>query len=108
MRTPGARAEVERLSVSQALQEQYWKPTKGLVRTGLERSLELLRRYGLGPEMGHKEVGGIDARLGGTGVPDVMEQIEIDWRYDTALQAADNEMLARTMIARAYAASAWK
>lgn len=102
VRTPGARAEVERLSVSQALQEQYWKPTKGAVRTGLERSLELLRIYGLEPEMGHKEVGGVDARVRGAGVADIMEQIEIDWRYSTALQAADNELLARTMIDRAF------
>ena len=104
VRTPGARAEVERLAVSQALQEQYWKPTKGPVRTGLERSLDLLRRYGLEPEMGHKEVGGVDARVHGAGTADVMEQIEIDWRFATALQAADNELLARTLIDRAFAA----
>lgn len=102
VRTPGTQAQVERLAVSQALQEQYWKPTRGAVRTGLERSLELLRVYGLEPEMGHKEVGGIDARVRGAGVADIMEQIEIDWRYSTALQAADNELLARTMIDRAY------
>jgi glutamine synthetase len=104
VRTPGAHAEVDRLAVSQALQEQYWKPTKGAVRTGLERSLEMLRRYGLEPEMGHKEVGGVDARVNGSGNADVMEQIEIDWRYATALQAADNELLARTMIDRTFAA----
>ncbi|MFN8559361.1 MAG: glutamine synthetase [Dehalococcoidia bacterium] len=103
VRTPGAQAEVERLSVSQALQEQYWKPTRGAVRTGLERSLELLRRYGLEPEMGHKEVGGVNARVAGSGAADIMEQIEIDWRFSTALQAADNELLARTMIDRAFA-----
>lgn len=103
VRTPGARAEVERLAVSQALQEQYWKPTKGAIRTGLERSLELLRRYGLEPEMGHKEVGGVDARVHGSGTADIMEQIEIDWKYSTALQAADNELLARTLIDRAFA-----
>ena len=103
VRTPGARAEVERLAVSQALQEQYWKPTKGAVRTGLERSLDLLRAYGLEPEMGHKEVGGVDARVHGAGTADIMEQIEIDWRFSTALQAADNELLARTLIDRAFA-----
>jgi glutamine synthetase len=104
VRTPGSRAEVERLAVSQALQEQYWKPTKGDVRTGLENSLELLRRYGLEPEMGHKEVGGVDARVHGSGTVDIMEQIEIDWRFSNALQAADNELLARTMIDRAFTA----
>lgn len=103
VRTPGAQAEVERLAVSQALQEQYWKPTRGKVRTGLENSLEMLRRYGLEPEMGHKEVGGVDARVNGGGSLDVMEQIEIDWRYSTALESADNELLARTVIDRAFA-----
>ncbi|MGI8554673.1 MAG: glutamine synthetase [Dehalococcoidia bacterium] len=102
VRTPGARQEVEQLAVSQALQEQYWKPTKGAVRTGLERALELLEAYGLRPEMGHKEVGGIDARLAGSHGVAVMEQIEIDWRFASALEAADNELLARTLIAHAY------
>ena len=102
VRTPGAREEVEQLAVSQALQEQYWKPTKGAVRTGLERALDLLDRAGLRPEMGHKEVGGVDARVIGTHGVAVMEQIEIDWRFASALEAADNEILARTLISRAY------
>jgi glutamine synthetase len=102
VRTPGAREEVEQLAVSQALQEQYWKPTKGPVRSGLERALDLLERTGLRPEMGHKEVGGIDARVIGTHGVAVMEQIEIDWRFATALEAADNELLARALISRAY------
>jgi glutamine synthetase len=102
VRTPGAREEVEQLAVSQALQEQYWKPTKGAVRTGLERALDLLGGCGLRPEMGHKEVGGVDARMAGMQGVAVMEQIEIDWRYGTALEAADNELLARTLIARAF------
>jgi glutamine synthetase len=102
VRTPGAREEVEQLAVSQALQEQYWKPTKGPVRTGLERALDLLERTGLRPEMGHKEVGGVDARVIGTHGVAVMEQIEIDWRFASALEAADNELLARTLISRAY------
>ncbi|MGH2583468.1 MAG: glutamine synthetase, partial [Dehalococcoidia bacterium] len=94
--------EVEQLAVSQALQEQYWKPTKGAVRTGLERALEALERYGLRPEMGHKEVGGVDARVVGAHGVAVMEQIEIDWRFATAREAADNELLARTLIAREF------
>jgi glutamine synthetase len=104
VRSPGARQEVEELAVSQALQEQYWKPTKGAVRSGLERALDLLEAYGLRPEMGHKEVGGVDARFVGSHTVAVMEQIEIDWRFASALQAADNELLARALIARAFRA----
>jgi glutamine synthetase len=104
VRTPGAREDVDQLAVSQALQEQYWKPTKGAVRSGLERALLALEAYGLQPEMGHKEVGGVDARVVGTHGVAVMEQIEIDWRFDTARQAADNELFARTFIARAFRA----
>jgi glutamine synthetase len=104
VRTPGTREEVEQLAVSQALQEQYWKPTRGAVRSGLERALALLEAYGLRPEMGHKEVGGVDARVVGTHGLAVMEQIEIDWRFGTALEAADNELLARTLIAQAFRA----
>lgn len=104
VRTPGARAEVERLSVSQQLQEQYWRPTKGDIRTGLEQSLQMITRYGMEPEMGHKEVGGVAARVAGSGSVDILEQIEIDWRFSTALQAADNELLVRTMVDRVFAA----
>ncbi len=104
VRTPGAREEIDQLAVSQALQEQYWKPTSGAVRSGLERALALLDAYGLRPEMGHKEVGGIDARVIGSQELTVMEQIEIDWRFATALEAADNELLARTLISRAFRA----
>ena len=56
VKTPDCSAEVEELSISQVLKEQYWKRTKGNVRTSLEESLLLLNRYGLEPEMGHKEV----------------------------------------------------
>ena len=42
----------------------------------------LLERYGLAPEMGHKEVGGIKATVSGEGGFDgIMEQLEVDWRY---------------------------
>lgn len=46
--------KVKDLSTSQVMQEQYWKRTKGTVRTALERSLILLDLYGLEAEMGHK------------------------------------------------------
>ncbi len=103
VRTPGATITTERLAVSQILQESYWKRTKGAVRTALESSLFLLERYGLSPEMGHKEVGGIKATLSGGGDFDgIMEQLEVDWKYDGALQAADNELLARITIKETF------
>lgn len=103
VRTPGANITTEKLSVSQVLQESYWKRTKGAVRTALESSLFLLERYGLGPEMGHKEVGGVKATVGGEGDFDsIMEQLEVDWKYAGALQAADNELLARIMIKETF------
>lgn len=92
VKTPDDKADREQLSTSQVLKEQYWKRTIGPVRTALEKSLLLLDRYGFGVEMGHKEVGGVKAKLGNSGEYDhVMEQLEIDWKYSSALQAADNE-----------------
>ena len=87
------------LSASEIMQEQYWKKTKHSVRTALECSLTLLENYGLKPEMGHKEVGGVKAKLTSNGTTtDILEQLEIDWLYSEALQAADNELLTRTFV----------
>jgi glutamine synthetase len=103
VRTPGASIATEKLAVSQILQESYWKRTKGPVRAALESSLLLMESYGLEPEMGHKEVGGIKATMSGVGGFDgIMEQLEVDWRYAGALQAADNELLARIMIKETF------
>ena len=91
--------KVRELSTSQVMQEQYWKRTKGTVRTALECSLSVLDRYGLEVEMGHKEVGGVKAKLTNDGTTtNIMEQLEIDWKYAEALQTADNELLARTFV----------
>ncbi|MGI6298549.1 MAG: hypothetical protein ACOX1T_05070 [Saccharofermentanales bacterium] len=99
VRTPDSFVDREQLSVSQGLKEQYWKRTKGIVRTALERSIMLLEQYGFGPEMGHKEVGGVKAHLTGSGSLDhIMEQLEIDWRYSTSMQAGDNELFVRIFI----------
>lgn len=101
--TPNDKADVEALSASQELQESYWKRTKGVVRTSLEQSLLLMDKYNLNPEMGHKEVGGIKAKLDETGnLTHIMEQLEIDWRYDTALQAADNEKWVRYIVKEVF------
>jgi len=92
VKTPDDQSDREQLSTAQVLKEQYWKRTIGPVRTALEKSLTMLDKYGFGIEMGHKEVGGVKARLGNSGNYDhIMEQLEIDWRYSTSLQAADNE-----------------
>ncbi len=103
VRTPDDRVVVEQLSVSQGMKEQYWKRTKGVVRTALENAIELLDRYGFQPEMGHKEVGGVKSHLSGSGnMVNVMEQLEIDWRFSSALQTADNELFARIFIKEVF------
>lgn len=103
VKTPDEKAVVEELSTSQVLQEQYWTRTKGSVRTALEQSLMLMERYGLEPEMGHKEVGGVKAKIDESGkLTHIMEQLEIDWKYSTSLQAADNELLTRTIVKETF------
>ncbi|MBC8478584.1 glutamine synthetase [bacterium] len=99
VRTPVDQVSVEELAVSQMLKESYWKRTKGQIRNCLEQSLSLLQHCGLEPEMGHKEVGGVKGKISrGGALYDVMEQLEIDWRFDSPLQAADNELFARSQI----------
>lgn len=99
VKTPEDKADREQLSTSQELKEQYWQRTRGPVRTALEKTLLFLDRYGFGMEMGHKEVGGIKAKLGNSGRYDhIMEQLEIDWKYSTLLQCADNELHIRNVI----------
>jgi len=92
VKTPDEEVSSEQLSTAQTLKEQYWKRTIGAVRSSLEDALVMLDHYGFGVEMGHKEVGGVKAHLEKTGHYDhVMEQLEIDWKYTNAIQAADNE-----------------
>ncbi len=92
VKTPDEQSDREQLTTAQELKEQYWKRTVGPVRTALERTLNILDRYGLEMEMGHKEVGGVKAKMGHSGHYDhIMEQLEVDWKYSDALQAADNE-----------------
>ncbi len=99
VRTPEDKADREQLSTSQELKEQYWQRTRGPVRTALERTLRFLDFYGVKIEMGHKEVGGIKARLSNSGRYDhIMEQLEIDWRFSSLIQSADNELHIRYVI----------
>jgi glutamine synthetase len=92
VKTPEDEADKLQLSTAQMLKEQYWKRTIGAVRSSLERTLIVMDKYGFEVEMGHKEVGGVKAGMDATGhFNHVMEQLEIDWKYSHALQAADNE-----------------
>ena len=103
VKTPNIVAEVEELSTSQVLHEQYWTRTKGSVRTSLEEILILMGKYGFEPEMGHKEVGGVKAKLTSSGDYDhVMEQLEVDWKFSDAVQAADNELFVRILIQETF------
>lgn len=106
VKTPTDTANVEELSAAQILQENYWQRTRGVARTALEQAVMALEAYGLHPEMGHKEVGGVKASIGAGGeLTHVMEQMEIDWLYATALQAADNELLARILVKETFRAN---
>lgn len=92
VKTPDDKGDREQLFTAQTLKEQYWKRTTGDVRTALEETLIVLDKYGFEVEMGHKEVGGVRAKMRNSGHYDhVMEQLEIDWKYSDAMQAADNE-----------------
>lgn len=103
VKTPDNRTDIERLTTSQILKEQYWKRTVGPVRTALEHSLLLLNKYGYEAEMGHKEVGGVPSKLAGTSkFSHIMEQLEVDWKYDLALQSADNELFSKDIIRDAF------
>ena len=95
--------KVNELSSTQVMQENYWQRTRGEARTALEDAMIMLETYGLQPEMGHKEVGGVKARIGEAGsLNHVMEQMEIDWRFAPAVQAVDNELLARILVKEAF------
>lgn len=106
VKTPANKADVAELSASQVLQEQYWQRTRGEVRTAMEQAIMMLANYGLEPEMGHKEVGGIKSRIDATGhLSYVLEQLEIDWRFTNARQAADNELQARIVVKEVFRAN---
>jgi len=99
VKTPLGEADIIEMSASQVMQEQYWQRTRGAVRTALEQCVLTLDAYGLGTEMGHKEVGGLKAQIDEDGnMTHVCEQIEIDWKFADALQAADNELLVRILV----------
>ena len=104
VKTPSQEVATRSLSVTQKLQESYWQRTHGVVRTALEQAVERLRLYGLEPEMGHKEVGGIKAQIDDSGnLIYVLEQLEIDWKYTgDPVQTADNEIQARVIVREVF------
>jgi len=103
VKTPNNIAHLEELTTSQVLQEQYWKSTQGSVRTALEQTIIIMEDYGLQPEMGHKEVGGVKSKLDNSGnLTHIMEQLEIDWKYSDALQAADNELMVKNIVRETF------
>lgn len=99
VKTPEEDANGEQLSTSQVLKEQYWKRVIGPVRSAMEHTLLVLDKYGFGVEMGHKEVGGAKAQMSHSGTFEhIMEQLEIDWKFTDALQAADNERIVKYIV----------
>ena len=105
VKTPLEEAAIKEMSASQVMQEQYWERTHGAVRCALEQSIIELDKYGLKVEMGHKEVGGLKAQMNESGhLTHVCEQLEIDWKYADAVQAADNEMFVRTIVKEIFRA----
>ena len=103
VKSPAEDAHVDQLASTQVMQENYWQRTRGQARTALEDAMMMLEAYGLQPEMGHKEVGGVKAKIGEAGNLDhIMEQREIDWRFAPAVQAVDNELLARILVKEAF------
>ena len=103
VKTPRENASLEALSSSQIMQEQYWQRTRGNVRTALEETIETLDLYGLEPEMGHKECGGVKGQIDSNGhMLHVNEQLEVDWKYAAGVQPADNEVLARTVVKEVF------
>ena len=106
VKTPLEEAAIEEMSASQVMQEQYWERTHGAVRSALEKSLLVLDKYGFDVEMGHKEVGGLKAQIDESGhMTHVCEQLEIDWRFADAVQAADNEIFVRTIVKEIFRAN---
>ena len=106
VKTPNDKAEIEALTASECLQEQYWTKINGPVRTALEETLILMDKYELQPEMGHKEVGGIKAKLDSNGKYNhVMEQLEVDWRFSTPMQTADNQVFVKNLVQETFLAN---
>lgn len=103
VKTPEEVQDAHEMTTSQILKEQYWKRTEGNVRSALEYCLMLMDKYGFEPEMGHKEVGGVHSKLNQNGdYYHVMEQLEIDWKYSTPMQTADNLYFIKDLVVEVF------
>ena len=103
VKTPEELINIEDLTTSQELHEQYWNMTKGIVRTALENSLIMMENYKLEPEMGHKEVGGVKSKIDFNGKSHILEQLEIDWRYCSfPIQTCDNLLIVKSIIKETF------
>lgn len=104
VKTPDFSADKDQLHDAQELKEQYWKRVTGPVANAMEDSIEVLNHYGFEVEMGHKEAGGIRPKLDISGGFDhIMEQLEIDWKYSSPMQAADNESQVKDIVRDIFA-----
>ncbi len=103
--SPYVTKDEESLFVSQELKEQYWKRPHGQLRKAMEESMSELKKCGFKPEMAHKEVGGVVSSLNGSNDYSHMEQVEIDWKYDNAIQSLDNEWIAKDIISDVFASN---
>ena len=102
-KTPTSEPKIEELSASQNMNEQYWNRIEGTVRSALEECLLQMEDYELYPEMGHKEVGGVRPVMKIDGkYSDIMEQIEIDWKYSEPLDVADKQILVKNLVKKIF------
>ena len=102
-KTPTSEPKIEELAASQNMNEQYWNRIEGTVRSALEETLLQLEDYELEPEMGHKEVGGVRPTRSKDGkYNEIMEQIEVDWKYSTPVDSADKQILVKNIVKKAF------
>ncbi len=95
--------EIKLLQLTQGLHGNYWKKPEGILRSAMEESIEALERYGLFPEMCHKEVGGIEVRYAPDGTQEEIAQIEFDWRFAQSIDdGAINEIAAKEIIKKVF------
>lgn len=102
-KTPTSEPKIEELAASQNMNEQYWNRIEGTVRSAVEETLLQMEDYELEPEMGHKEVGGVRPTRSKDGkYSEIMEQIEVDWKYSTPMDSADKQILVKNIVKKVF------